>query len=212
MSLPLSYCLKSLHWGSPLSLFSFMASRSKDHEFTAHLVHSAREALIKKGLYLGSSDVSSQLVWQRNGKLHQYLATVEDVEKVSAHNEALDPITSQTQYPPYAILSAIVFIPSEDYWLTSCGMWKPEHNYPFANVRPTCTGQAPTQPIVSDDFSIVIQNMDAIIKSTNGLPTFKGALVKSASTGNRKLKFRHTLFQVGPFILLFGIHCSLQFT
>src|ERR1700722_5792420 len=196
MSLPLSYCLKSLHWGSPLSLFSFMASRSKDHEFTAHLVHSAREALIKKGLYLGSSDVSSQLVWQRNGKLHQYLATVEDVEKVSAHNEALDPITSQTQYPPYAILSAIVFIPSEDYWLTSCGMWKAEHKYPFAKVKPTCTGQAPKHPVVSEDFRNVLSNMDILVNRAKGSPSFKGALVNSPSTGTRKLKFRHILFEV----------------
>ena len=191
-----------------------MASNTRRQQVNIQILQTARDALVKKGLYLGTPNVASQLAWQRIGNLHQYLATTKDVETASAHNEGLDPITeaSLIDFPPYAVLSAIVFVPSEDYWLTSCGMWKPEHNYPFANVRPTCTGQAPTQPIVSDDFSIVIQNMDAIIKSTNGLPTFKGALVKSASTGNRKLKFRHTLFQVGPFILLFGIHCSLQFT
>jgi hypothetical protein len=169
-----------------------MTSRTKDYEYTTQMILSARDSLIERGLYLGASDVSSQVIWQCNGKLHQYLATAEDVEKLAIPSESPD----SCQYPPYAILSAIVFVPSEDYWLTSCGMWKPDHKYPFAKVKPTCTGQAPMHPTLSDDFRNVLSNMDIIINCTKCDPSFKGALVTSPSTGARKLKFRHILFEV----------------
>ena len=173
-------------------MFTIVTSRTKDYEYTTQMVLSARNALIERGLYLGASDVSSQVSWQRNGKIHQYLATTEDVEKLSVHSETPDTC----QPLPYAILSAIVFILSEDYWLTSCRMWKPDHKYPFANVRPTCTSQAPMHPMLSDDFRNMLSNMDIIIKCMKCDPSFKGALVTSPSTRVRKLKFRHILFEV----------------
>ena len=189
---------------------TIMPSNSRRQDAITQTLVTARDALVKKGLYLGSPDVSSQLAWQRNGKLSQYLTTTEDVNMVSAQNEGLDPINDADQFkhPPYAILSAIVFIPSEDYWLTSCGMWKANHNYSFANVKPTCTGQAPKQPLVSEDFQHVINNMNIFVNRAKTLPTFKGPFVDSSS-GVRKLKFRHVLFEVHTDSLLPKLYSTL---
>src|ERR1700722_6574947 len=177
-----------------------MSSSTASEGYLTETLNNARKSLLKKGLYLGVPGVMSRLEWHRVGKVH-YLSTAEDVKNALARNAELDPNAPSTEVeaPSYAVLSAVVFIPPEGYWLTSDGMWRgPENGFAFSQVKPTCTGAAPRHPVFSDDFASVLSNMDNIMEDarTSSDTEMKGTIVKSRSTGERKLKFRHVLFEV----------------
>ncbi|KAM6490375.1 hypothetical protein JOM56_014139 [Amanita muscaria] len=85
----------------------------------------------------------------------------------------------------------VVQISEDDFWLTSCGMYKgPSLMVPtLAKVKPTCVGVAPKHDVFTGDFkraSETIKNLmeNAITKDR------KGILVPGG-----KIKFRHVLFE-----------------
>jgi hypothetical protein len=163
--------------------------------YLAEMLDNARDALIAKGLYLGVPNVLSQVVWHRFDKAH-YLSTPEEVNNAAALN-AKNP--GERNQPSYAVLSVVVLITSEDYWLTSDRMWRgPECGIPFAQIKPTCTGRVPTHPTFSEDFKTVLENLDKLVDAalTQGVDLVKGPMVTSRTGYERKLKFRHVLFEV----------------
>ena len=134
--------------------------------YLAEKLQNACQALITKGLYLGVSDLTGKLVWDRDGRA-EHLVTVEAAEAAAASHKvyASDPDAPEPVAPEAAILSAVVKISEEDYWLTSCGMWKgpTEAAKSFADVKPTCMGQVPEHDIFADDFKTVLKNVTDII-------------------------------------------------
>jgi hypothetical protein len=176
-----------------------MSSASTSTDFVTGKLQNAREALVAKGLYLGSSGVLDAVTWERNGRA-DHLVTVEAAATAAATRKAYvaDPEAPEPTAPAPAVLSAVVFVPSEDYWLTSCGMWKgpTEAARSFADVKPTCMGEAPEHEVFSGDFNVVIKNMGALFEKarTKGFKEIKGVIVKSGDKS--KLKFRHVLFDV----------------
>jgi hypothetical protein len=166
-------------------------------------LQNARDALMSddaKGIYLGSSGVLEKLTWERCGRADR-IVTAETAALIREQHKAhaSDPDAPVPPPPDAAILSAVIFIPEEDYWLTSCGMWKEPTIVAetFADVKPTCTGGTPEHPVFSGDFRKVLENVAGLIEKgrTQGVKAAKGVLVKS-STGLERIKFRHVLFEV----------------
>jgi hypothetical protein len=84
--------------------------------------------------------------------------------------------------PEMDILSIIVVISSEDFWMTPDAGWKgvTKVSKSFADVNPLCTGKKPTFEGLSKDFDTAIQNLkwlqDQIM--THGFHT-KNGLVRN---------------------------------
>lgn len=166
-------------------------------------LQNARDALMSddvKGIYLGSLGALEKLTWERCGRADR-VVTAETAALVREQHKAhaSDPDAPVPSPPDAAILSAVIFIPEEDYWLTSCGMWKEPTIMAetFADVKPTCTGGTLEHPVFSGDFKKVLENVAGLIEKgrTQGVKAAKGVLVKS-STGLERIKFCHVLFEV----------------
>jgi hypothetical protein len=178
---------------------SSIPSTSHDSYF-AELLRNARTALMDRGNYLGGPDTFTKLVWWGERNSHRLVnkadADAAD-DAIKAHSE--DDHAPGASPPPSALLSVIGFVPSEDYWLTSCGMWKgPTTAAPnFADAKATCTIEDAKLEVLGDDFKHALSNVQTLIESgsTPGYNVSKGPHVKS-STGTFKLKFRHVLFEV----------------
>ena len=95
-------------------------------------------------------------------------------------------------------LSCITRITPEDYWLTSCGMWRgaTEINPTFTSVKPTCTGRRPDEPIIAEDFTHVLTNIRKLANLQLKDKTNRRGLLTDWSSPDSKVKFRHTLFTV----------------
>jgi hypothetical protein len=63
-------------------------------------------------------------------------------------------------YIPNAILSIIVYITDEDFWLMSDGAWRGPSDYSsaFADIKLTCTGTGHPYPFLQEDFNAAIAN------------------------------------------------------
>lgn len=172
-------------------------------ELLAEKLRNAREALISKSIYLGTRGAAAGLKWQRTGRAgrEDLLVTAETAAAVDEAQAAHDAHPENTPSPDIspAILSAVVLITEDDFWMTSCGMWKgPTQATPtFADVKPTCTGAAPPHEVFAADFPITCENITAIMEMgrTAGFTEVKGIKV-NAIGGAPKLKFRHVLFEV----------------
>jgi hypothetical protein len=98
-----------------------------------------------------------------------------------------------------AMLSAIVVLTREDFWLSSDGDWEePTSKAPMlADVKITCTGASPPHEDLCMEFATVIDNIDELIKraytSSYVMENFR---VLSALTLDPKVLFRHQLFEV----------------
>lgn len=173
-------------------------------------MNAAREAFLNtdpdKGHYLGVSTVRDSVIWIRRGRADvlvdkQAAEDADQARKSQSLAESSD--TTPTPLIDPAILTAVVTITPEDYWLTSCGMWKgpstaAQHLW---DVKPTCTGGKPEHPVFSADFPTVVENTKWFMEQikTEGFHASQGLLVHS-NNGSRpglpKLKFRHVLFEV----------------
>ena len=160
----------------------------------------ARTALLEKGLYLGDTSIINQVSWVRIGKADRLVTNNAATEYRSACDLfAADPEAQAPPTPDPAVLSAVIFIPEEDYWLTSDAGWKgpTAAATSFADVKPSCTGQKPEHEVFAPDFVVVLRNVKDLLEKgrTKGFPEIKGVVVKS-NTGASKLKFHHILFEV----------------
>lgn len=163
-------------------------------------MHNTCTALLKKGLYLGDTGIVNQVSWVCIGKSDCLVTTDAAAEYQSTCDLfAADPKAQAPATPDLAVLSAVVFIPEEDYWLTSDTGWKgpTAAATSFADVKPSCTGQQPEHEVFAPDFVVVLRNIKDLLEKgcMKGFPEIKGIIIKS-STGASKLKFHHILFEV----------------
>ena len=172
------------------------------HPRTAKILVDACDRLLTSGTYLANPQFRDNVEWIRNGKSHKL------VKKSSPTNSAAtdaDGDSTTPTLPEMAILSIIVVISSEDFWLTSDAGWKgvTKFSKSFADVKPSCTAERPTFEGLSEDFDTAIQNLkwlqDQI--ATHGFHTKKGLLVGNA--GLPQIKIRHVLFEVIILLLRF---------
>jgi hypothetical protein len=118
---------------------------------------------------------------------------VEDISDSTANND--DGMT----IPPQALLSTIVYITEDDFWLSSDGYWKGPTQYcqTLADLKITCTGRAPHRGSLKREFATAIQTLEDVMRSAlTEEYKIKPVTVHSAATGEVKIKFRHKVFEV----------------
>jgi hypothetical protein len=168
-------------------------------ERLAEKLNNARNALMEKSLYLGIASSLDKLTWIRAGKA-DILVTNDDAAALGcAHCAgALDGDSSDLASPEPAVLSAVVQIASEDFWMMSCGNWKgpTEIARAFSDVKLSCAGVAPNHEVFASDFPIVINNITSLFKLVSK-PNFSQTAMIAKTATSAKLKFRHVLFEVG---------------
>jgi len=164
---------------------------------TSDRLQTTRNSLLTSQYYIGKPGVSDQLTWFRFGK-EDCVVTREALETFHSSNNApdLEPLVPA---PPDPVeLSAVVLITPDDFWLTSCGMWKGPTSVArtLADVKPTCTGDVPQETIFAQDFDSVMENINSLVHDVqiNEQTEVKG-FFKNSPTGQRKIKFRHILFE-----------------
>jgi len=171
-------------------------------------LRSLRSSLIDQGGYLGDDSFRSQVEWRPMGRNSHQLVLKKSVIAADAAQTSEDPVS----------LSAVVFIPCSDFWLTGWHSWKPTRYTPtLADLKLSCTGEVPADvDIFRDDFTKVLENIDWLMKTsaTPGFENNKGLVVGvvpcncggnhtppsppsppgSSDKPERKLQVQHILF------------------
>ncbi|KAF7984151.1 hypothetical protein HWV62_16808 [Athelia sp. TMB] len=168
-------------------------------EFLAEKLRNARDALIARGSYLGVTGVADGYRWERVGRTNKLVTAA----AATAHREAQIEYAANPDSNPVpeispAVLSAVVLITEDDFYMTSCGMWNGPTTAArtFADVKPTCTGAQPDHAVFANDFPAVCENITALMEKarTPGFKDVKGVKVNTGGSGI-KIKFRHVLFE-----------------
>ncbi|KAM6490330.1 hypothetical protein JOM56_014307 [Amanita muscaria] len=159
----------------------------------------ARRKLLEEGTYLGAGKTENhpRVKWARMGST-DYVTFVNtdkpgasDSGEGGAHTSSL----SSPMAPPPAVLTMVIQISEDNYWLTPCGMWKEPTDMAntLADVKLSCIGEVPKHDIFAPDFKNVVENLSTIRKAkfTKGYPKQVGILLP----GEERIKFRHVLFQ-----------------
>lgn len=156
---------------------------------TSSRISRCREQLLNSGFYLADDNVIKDVEWVRQGRSH-YLATIEEKSAEDSRSAPRE----------LAELSAIVFIDSKNYWLTSdggyrkgVGMW--HHLY---DVKPSCTVSEPPMNPAKVDFSAAMKNLRILMQKigTPGYEKGKGFLFyDNSSPTPTRFKIRHCLFE-----------------
>ncbi|KAI6009203.1 hypothetical protein PISMIDRAFT_10215 [Pisolithus microcarpus 441] len=147
------------------------------------LLH-CKDQLQQLGYYLADDNILNSIKWIRQGQ--------SDFLAVSGDNDGSER--------ELAVLSAIVQINSNDYWLTSDGGYCKGSSFclRFCDVKPSCTICEPSTTPLKNDFSAVIKNLRAIVMkcATPGYKQGKGFFFYDNSTTNPScFKIRHKLFE-----------------
>ena len=170
-----------------------------------------RDDLLGYGLYLGDQNFEiDKVVWQRIGT-ENCLVTKESADAVDAALAAAPEEDAPIpEYDP-AVLSAVVHISNDHFWMTPCGHWNGprQHCERFSDVELTCTGKSPSGTPLSKDFPTVLANLTAVANLPAKLSNKKGLFVERPPT-DRKIKFRHVLFEVSIRLLVTSL-VKLQF-
>jgi hypothetical protein len=179
---------------SPLANLTFADS---PEAFRVAKLIMACQHLLNKGLYLGSTCLCEDVKWSHVSRANLLIAgPTAHAKLVSALSD--DTTKAQDTTIP-AILSTIVSITANNFWMTSCGMWKGPNSATkeFADIKPTCTGVTTDHEFLAQDFSVGIDNicqlMEQMMMSDT---TAKQGMLVNTGPGQLKLKFRHVLFQV----------------
>lgn len=161
-----------------------------------------RDDLLTSGLYLGDQNFEiDRVIWRRIG-FDNCLVTKESADAVDAAHAAMktEPGEDGTlspipEYDP-AVLSAVVHISNDDFWMTSCGHWRGATQFcpRFSDVKLTCTGKSPSETPFRKDFPAVLANLTAVANLPARFTNKKGLFVERLF--ERKIKFRHVLFEV----------------
>jgi hypothetical protein len=79
-----------------------------------------------------------------------------------------------------AVLSAVVHISDDDFWMTPCGNWKGASQYcpNFSDLKLTCTGKSPSEMSFHEDFPAVIANLTALANLSAKFKNKKGLFVE----------------------------------
>jgi hypothetical protein len=165
-----------------------------------------RAHLVENSLYLGVPSIRESVTWTRSGR-SDILVPTESLNEfetaMATRQKALDnkdPSPPPVPSPPeHALLSTVVLISENDYWLTSCGNWRGPTNAckTFADVKPSCVAEASKNSPFDVDFSAYIANLNYLfdLAVTPGFESKKGVIIPSAAN-TFKLKIRHVLFEV----------------
>ncbi|KDR79172.1 hypothetical protein GALMADRAFT_1225905 [Galerina marginata CBS 339.88] len=168
-----------------------------------------RQELLNTGLYLGDPAfcdfVDQRVVWRRIGGYEDRLVTKASADALADFQDTLAACefvgnAEQRECLPELVsakLSVVVYITPEDYWLTSCGMWKKPTSgcRTFDKMKLSCTGVAPTHEVFQPDFGTAALNLRALLqKVANPAGPVSGVLVRGEGDVE-KIKFRHVLFE-----------------
>ena len=129
-------------------------------------MQNTHEALVTGSVYLGEPGVAHNVTWVHVGRADQLVTNETATEYKSSGNlSAIDPESSTLTNPNATIISAVVLISEEDYWLTVDANWKgPSMVAPnLSDAKASCTGQAPDNEAFVPDFPTVINNIKDII-------------------------------------------------
>ena len=142
------------------------------------------------------------MIWRRIGT-DDCLVTKESADAVDAAHAAsaateTAPGEDSIPTPEYdlAVLSAVVHISDDDFWMSSCGNWKGASQYcpKFSDLKLTCTGKSPLEIPFREDFPTVLTNLTSVVNLSAKFTEKKGLFVERPP--DRKIKFRHILFEV----------------
>ncbi|KIL57195.1 hypothetical protein M378DRAFT_16423 [Amanita muscaria Koide BX008] len=88
-------------------------------------MENTRQALLEGGMYIGAGELENRpkLKWERLGKA-DYVVSAEDTSRNNADKPNSDSRDASETLPEPAILTTVVQISEDDFWLTLCGMYK----------------------------------------------------------------------------------------
>jgi len=180
-------------------------STTTDSPATTHQhakLDAAREKLLDGGLYLGDPGLKHELVvWRRVGN-DNCLVTKESTDAVDTVHAASESVEADSGIPhpgpslSPAILSIVIHITSDDFWMTPCGNWKGPTSFceKMSDMKLSCTGKSPLDPPFSNDYTTALKNLSKLTDVTAKFKTKRGLFWER--NGERKIKFRHVLFEV----------------
>jgi hypothetical protein len=122
----------------------------------------------------------------------------------SDSNQAADPTANppaDTALPEIAVLSAVVKIRDDDFYLTSDGGYRGPGQSSFikclAEVKPSCNGGRPDAEPFNADFSTTMANLRWLLEqtATDGFEK-RGVILDNGD----RMRVRHILFEVSLFI------------
>ncbi|KAM6492481.1 hypothetical protein JOM56_012205 [Amanita muscaria] len=154
-------------------------AQSASAGYLTEILQNAKQALLASGYYLGTPEEkwAEKVTWRRVGKAERLVTIEADATAAAAYKvfEESGQEGKAPSPPEPAMLSAVVHVSEDNYWLTSCGMWRGSSAVAqsLADVKPTCVGVAPAHTVFTEDFRF-------------------GVIIGGA---NRRIKFRHVLFE-----------------
>jgi hypothetical protein len=170
-----------------------------------------RERLVDSGIYLGISAVCENITWAKIGTAQKvvYVEPIEAEAKSITSSRAPSPAplgspSSLTEndpsLPEVAILSAVVQISQDDFYLTSDGSYRGPSRFikSLAQVKPSCSGGVPEAEPFNSDFATTMDNLRWLIgeATTPGFTEKRG--VTTGPNNALHIKVRHLLFEVSP--------------
>ncbi|KAG5634481.1 hypothetical protein H0H81_001803 [Sphagnurus paluster] len=163
-------------------------------EFLQNRFSVTRENLIAERLYISDvafrDTIKEKLTWARV-RHEETLVTKASLEALQAAQKAAQETDVEGSTPPHippldvVNLSIVVEITTEDFWMTSCGLWKGPNRgcNAFSDMKLTCTGAKPTHAVFSPDYPTAIGNLKYLmdIAATEGFNNKKGLLAVGLS-------------------------------
>ncbi|KAI6012033.1 hypothetical protein EDC04DRAFT_2609606 [Pisolithus marmoratus] len=178
-------------------------------------VISARNRLVSSGLYLGDSTIATRLEWVRQDRGHVLSYIPHEISHANvptAPARSVDAGTAEgdrsaesdlSPPPSAAVLSAIVCIDCDDFWLTSDGGYRGPNTFwrEILDVKPSCTVSEPGLKPVNLDFVVVLQMLHMFTEKcvTPGYSRSK-SFFSNSNMGPMRFKLRHQLFEACPCI------------
>ena len=169
-----------------------------------------RQSLREQTFYAADGTILNKLEWfQTNGGFDRVVSK-EDAGRYKDDLAAYknDPTTMPAgppASPPAAVLSAIVRLKKEDYYLIACGDWKPNWSKgPLANARASAVAEDPNIPIIDGDYEAGWANLHRLVeKKVDGDGLQISGMINWTSNTNGPPNYRqgfrvsHRIFEVG---------------
>lgn len=190
-----------------------------------------RERLVDSGTYLGATSVCKNITWARFGKAHKAVLvksstgdsetdlTASDSSHANSPTSSSDtssPTSSRASSPTsslfdpteteVAVLSIIVEIGQDDFYLTSDGGYRGPSKFikSLAHVKPSCSGGVPEAEPFNSDYTTAIDNLHWLLSeaTTPGFKEKRGVVTKLGNA--TRIKVRHLLFDVSRYLTSIG--------
>jgi hypothetical protein len=166
-----------------------------------------RERLVDSGTYLGSTSIRKNITWARFGKAQKAVfafssATEANSITSSCASSPSDPAETDdsTAVPEVTVLSIVVQIGQDDFYLTSDGGYHGPSKFikSLAHVKPSCSGGVPEAEPFSGDYTTSMDNLRWLLgeATTPGFKEKRGVMIGPGNAA--RIKVRHLLFKVSP--------------